>query len=258
MTNKNSKLLNFKIVPLKAGYLNFGFCILHFNFKKGFTPLEVSPDVASGLPFRKRNGLLTGFTLIETVVALSVILAGVLGPVYLITKSISTGPFSKNKLTSLNLAQEGIELVREWRDNNVLCDIKGGKKWLWNADPDSPPGNPQTLSSNNYYFLTINNTTELNKGTCKTSEQITTPRFNTLTDANGKPLCFDGTFFTDCTAGSPTAFSRSVLIKNPPDNPDADNGAKASDQLDAISTVTWAEPNGRKTITLQERFYNWR
>lgn len=210
--------------------------------------------------FLRKNGCFSkaGFTLIETVVALSIILAGVLGPVYLITKSIATGPFSKNKLTALNLAQEGIELVREWRDNNVICDIKSGGKWLWNADPDSPPGNPAPLTSNNYYFPTINNTAQLPKGTCKTTGSITTPRFNVLTNSDGKPLCFDGTFYIDCTSGTATPFNRSVLIKSPPDAPDTDAGVKANDQLDITSKVTWTEPNGQKIITLTERLYNWR
>src|SRR3989344_3040419 len=67
-----------------------------------------------------------GFTLLETIVALAVITAAVVGPVVLITSGLISFGFAKNKLIALNLAQEGLELVRAIRENNVLCEALKG------------------------------------------------------------------------------------------------------------------------------------
>src|SRR3989344_4359334 len=81
---------------------------------------------------RNNPNLVWGFTLLETIVALAVITAVVVGPVVLITSGLISFGFAKNKLIALNLAQEGLELIRAVRENNILCDeIEGGNNWDW-------------------------------------------------------------------------------------------------------------------------------
>lgn len=52
-----------------------------------------------------------GFTIIETFVAITVLLIAVLGPLILLTRSISDGNYAKNQVTASFLAQEGLDLV---------------------------------------------------------------------------------------------------------------------------------------------------
>jgi len=59
-----------------------------------------------------------GFTLMEVMVAVSVIIIGLTAALGLIAFTISSGAQDKEKLIAINLAQEGIELVRNIRDNN--------------------------------------------------------------------------------------------------------------------------------------------
>jgi len=53
----------------------------------------------------------TGFTLIETFVAISILSIAVLGPIGLLSRSISDGVFAKNNVTSFYLAQDSLELL---------------------------------------------------------------------------------------------------------------------------------------------------
>ncbi|MEK7568800.1 MAG: prepilin-type N-terminal cleavage/methylation domain-containing protein [Patescibacteria group bacterium] len=62
-----------------------------------------------------------GFTLIETMVALTVVLVAVVGPISLIGNSLRNIYFARDKMVAINLAQEGIEVVRQKRDSNLLA-----------------------------------------------------------------------------------------------------------------------------------------
>jgi prepilin-type N-terminal cleavage/methylation domain-containing protein len=61
-----------------------------------------------------------GFTLIEVLVAISVLLLGIVGPLALANASLQAGLLSRDQITAYYLAQEAIEMVREVRDENFI------------------------------------------------------------------------------------------------------------------------------------------
>jgi type II secretory pathway pseudopilin PulG len=61
-----------------------------------------------------------GFTLLETLVALTVLIVGVVGAFAAISHSAHISPLTRQQLTATNLAQEAIEEVRNIRDNRLL------------------------------------------------------------------------------------------------------------------------------------------
>lgn len=61
-----------------------------------------------------------GFTLIETIVAISLLTAGVVGSFSLMQKVTSFASISSSRFIASYLAQEGIEIVRNIRDTNYL------------------------------------------------------------------------------------------------------------------------------------------
>ena len=69
-----------------------------------------------------------GFTLVESLVAISVLLIGVLGPLVLATRAISDGISTKNKVTASYLAQGELEAIRAMRDYNINI----GASSFWN------------------------------------------------------------------------------------------------------------------------------
>ncbi len=61
-----------------------------------------------------------GFTLIETLVAISVFLFAITGPMVLINDSVTVSRRAKAQSTALYLAQEGVDMVRAVRDSNMM------------------------------------------------------------------------------------------------------------------------------------------
>lgn len=189
-----------------------------------------------------------GFTLIEALVALALILGALVGPVTLVTMGLLNFSFAHNKLIAANLAQEGVELIRTIRDNNILCDeINGSDSWLWDHDPGEASnvriGNSRQIAS----------PASIVSDTCG-SGAIESPD---LENYSGQRIRYDSPSELYGYIGSEeTIFARWIDISSPPSPPTP--GIPPLDQMDVISTVTWTERGRPHSIVLQERMYNWK
>lgn len=67
-----------------------------------------------------------GFTIIESLVAISVMVAAVIGSMSAVQTGISSYIYSKDQVTAFYLAQEGFEQIRNIRDENRLNNVN----WL--------------------------------------------------------------------------------------------------------------------------------
>ncbi len=85
------------------------------NWKSGFTHQN----------FPKEN--LGGFTMIEALVAISILLIGILSVFTLVTKSLATAPVIQDRLVASFLAQEKLEEIRQIRDSNFLKILNTGE-----------------------------------------------------------------------------------------------------------------------------------
>jgi len=68
----------------------------------------------------KNNREKNGFTLIEVITVLFVISLGMVGVLSLIVQNIKSQSLNKNTLIAYQLAQEGVELIRQVRDSNWI------------------------------------------------------------------------------------------------------------------------------------------
>lgn len=78
-----------------------------------------------------------GFTLIETLVAIAIIMLAVAGPLVIAQKGISSAVYARDQITAAYLAQDAMEYVRFVRDNNLL---RGSGPWLANLEVCHGPG----------------------------------------------------------------------------------------------------------------------
>lgn len=72
---------------------------------------------------KKQQG---GFTLVETLVAITILLLVVIGPMTIAQKGMQNAYFANEQTTAVFLAQEGIETIRKVRDNKALLEMKNG------------------------------------------------------------------------------------------------------------------------------------
>lgn len=162
-----------------------------------------------------------GFTLIETMVAITILVVAVAAPLTLASQSLFAAFYAKDQTTAFYLAQEAVEMVRSKRDNNMLQFLGGGTAgWIDN------------IPVNSSFHVDIPNDTMTVCG---------------LTCLDTK-LRHDGVFYNHQT-GDATRFGRSVLVRQ---NPTLTNEAVIS------VTVEWQTGAFRpRSFTLEERIYNW-
>ena len=74
-----------------------------------------------------------GFTLIETMVAISILTLSIAGPLFIAHRAIVAAGIARDHLTASYLAQEGIEYVRAMRDDAFLAAHQAGGEGLSSA-----------------------------------------------------------------------------------------------------------------------------
>lgn len=76
------------------------------------------------LKFKKNNELdRRGFTLIETFVAITILMIAILGPMSIIAKFYADSTYAKNQIAATFLAQDGLETVQNLIKNNTAIRL---------------------------------------------------------------------------------------------------------------------------------------
>lgn len=65
-----------------------------------------------------------GFTLIETLVAIAVLMIAIAGPLVAASRGLTAALYSRNQTIATMLAQEGVELIRSYKDNEGFGALK--------------------------------------------------------------------------------------------------------------------------------------
>ncbi len=199
------------------------------NSQKRFFGFFLQPATSNLKP----NG---GFTLIETLVSLSIFAVSITALIVLTGAGIFNTNYAKNKLTAGFLAQEGIELVRHMRDTAVLSDPVSG--WDTGFKALVPPDCVRSTGT----------------GYCTLDPQI-------LGSISGLSVCnFDNTsIFDGCSlsydpsigyiAGSAigqTPFRRLIFFDD-----------ISPDYWKVTSTIVWRQGSASYSVSTSEILFNW-
>jgi prepilin-type N-terminal cleavage/methylation domain-containing protein len=79
---------------------------------------------------------LKGFTLVETMVAISLLAVALVGPYVAVQNAVQGSYVARDQLIASQLAQEGVEYVRGVRDNNY----HHGRSWLYGFNDSARDG----------------------------------------------------------------------------------------------------------------------
>lgn len=164
----------------------------------------------------------TGFTLIETLVAVSFLTVAIVAPMTLTTRSLSTAYYARDQITAFHLAQEAIETVRHVRDGNILQNALGTQTDLLNGIPQGTPF-------------------------------VVDTRDDTLTSCTLEcsPLRTDGEFYgyDEGPEWAESRFTRTVL---------ADFVDESTDEIQVVVTVSWQSGSFQvRSFTISENLYRW-
>jgi prepilin-type N-terminal cleavage/methylation domain-containing protein len=75
-----------------------------------------------------------GYSLVEVLVAVAILLLALVGPMTIAAKSLQSSYYAREQATALFLAQEGIELVVAMRNDALIAAIQDrnlGQGWNW-------------------------------------------------------------------------------------------------------------------------------
>jgi len=180
----------------------------------------------------------SGFTLVETLVAVSIFTISILALLVVLTQGISDTIYAKEKITASYLAQEGIEYMRNIRDTFVLYDAADSQTG-WNAFNNKLVSASCATPFGCYFDdQNINYASQ------------TQPMVGITLTACGTScptLLYDGvTGKYGYEAGTDAGFIRKIEIIQ-----------ISGDETKIFSTVSWVQGSGVYSITFSENLFNW-
>ncbi|MDO8555109.1 MAG: type II secretion system protein [bacterium] len=159
-----------------------------------------------------------GFTLLETLVAIAVFTAAIVGPVSLVSYSIQKASSARNEAVAYYLAEEAVEYARNIRDANALERIN----WLNGL-------NNCFNSSNGCYADVINdNISQCQAGQC--------PKIKYNKNSG----------YFNYVVGEDTIFTRKISIDN--------NVGNRIYEAEITVEVTW--PN--RSLVIKDHLFDWK
>lgn len=178
-----------------------------------------------------------GFTLLEALVSIAILVTAVGGPLFIASQSISNGETARNEAVASYLAQEAIEVLRKQRDDDALASPA---VWIGNepnplaacifTGPSSQKCSLDPLGSTNQPFFVVCP----GAGNCPFMKLVA----NGLYRQPGGGLTF--------SASPDTIYTRSFqLIKS---------AVSTDREIVASTTVAWSEKGVVHRYTLQDIF----
>jgi prepilin-type N-terminal cleavage/methylation domain-containing protein len=201
-------------------------------------------------PFKRKGVSLQsgrGFTLVETLVAIAIFTISILGLLIVLTQSITSTSYAKQKIVASYLAQEGIEYIRNLRDTYVLYDATSPQAG-WDAF------NAKLIAGS----CNAGNNCYIDDGDVVYSDQ-TTPMKDLNLIACTSAQCWNGALLYDALSGKFSTVPNFNTVNTPfiRKITTSQIGVSPSNETKVSSTVSWVQGSGNFSITFSEDLFNW-
>jgi len=185
------------------------------------------------------------FTLVETLVAISLLTIAIVAPMALTTQSLSSAHYAKDQMTASHLAQEAIETIRHVRDGNILkISQSGGASVNLLQDIPKTDGSPFAV-----------NTLDDTMMACTLNNKCPPLQMNKSNHLYGYHSGCNIPTTNDCGAVGDWAnsiFTRTVTARFIP------NGSYAENEVRIEVTVEWKTAGGlTRDVVISENLYRW-
>lgn len=202
---------------------------------------------------RRTKDFVRGQSMIEMLVAISIISVSLVGILALVGRSIALNRLTTEQYVATYLAAEGIELVKNLFDHSYLVS-SGGGFYGWSGTDGISSGT---------YFIDFNDTglSGISGGLCSFVPPLTEARvanFFKNCGASLPYLNFDSVNgYSYALSGTPTKFRRVIIIDEPAEGNPVTVGFPTLD-LRVTSAVGWKSRGGEFVVQLQNHFLPWR
>jgi len=220
------------------------------------------------------------FTFIELLAAIIVLAIGVLSVIAVSAKSYAAISLQKNKLIAANLAREGIELVKNVRNENWLykittsnsyCNLdstpsscSSGRIKEDNGDCDwrcgsknKPPSDSSFFRLEQSWSYNLTNYFLQDLDYNLTSSVLSSIPYSPKCEEHGANLKIDSTngFYSHTTSGTDSIFKRLIIINR---GADENGDGNPNNDIQVISKVCWQERGGVwQEVFVEEHLFNW-
>ncbi|HTE48439.1 MAG TPA: prepilin-type N-terminal cleavage/methylation domain-containing protein [Candidatus Paceibacterota bacterium] len=192
-----------------------------------------------------------GFSLLETLVAISIFTVSLLGIMSVLATSISDTTYAKQKMVATYLAQEGIEYIRNMRDTFVLYDTTppppSPAQHGWDAFNDNLLSNScrRDKNPNGCWFGDLPDTAY-----AYPSQPMTLIPLSFCNDSicSAHPLLYHASTgkYDYVSSGVASGFTRQIKAE-----------VVSSDETKITSAVYWKQGSGNYNVTFSENLFNW-
>jgi len=172
-----------------------------------------------------------GQTIVEALIAISILTIGVFGMLNLLNQSLGLNTFVTSQYIGSNLAMEGVEVIKNIIDSNFL------------------QGKPFNDGLNNGYYEIQYNSNSLGAPKCSLSDD----KNACFNSSNNLYKDNNGIYSYNTSNAIKTPFKRIVRIENL----DQDGDGKV-EQIKVNSIVQWTIKGGTYEINAEDHFFNWR
>lgn len=186
----------------------------------------------------KRKQASSGLTLIETLVAVTLLAVAIVAPMSLTTQSLSSAYYARDQMTAFHLAQEAIESVRSVRDENILAgqlDLLEG----------IPSGNvPFVIDTRDNEMTVCNQGTPAQCPYMRTPTSSSDPTFYAYRNVDSSE-----DIYSTPLGWANTRFRRTIR---------AEMLAGTNDEMRVTVVVSWQTGAFQvRTVTMRENLYRW-
>jgi prepilin-type N-terminal cleavage/methylation domain-containing protein len=179
--------------------------------------------------FKKNNKSNRGFTLVETLVAISIFTTAVVTFMSILGTGISNTNYAKTKMIASYLAQEGVEYIRNMRDDHLF--YKGITSDTWDK------------FKADLAACSLNSECGFNTAVSPIDPGFI---FKCSVNPNGCKIYLNNGNYNTNSAGDDSGFTRTIRM-------DTMN----QDEVKIYSAVSWIQGSGSYNITFSEDLFNW-